>query len=85
MLRADEVKKRIRVGEDIHWPRTGLICVENAHSNGRVISLAAMQAGIDVLAAALFARFRSRVEVSFADQMLSAMRKGFGGHVEMPQ
>ncbi len=40
---------------------------------------------VDVLAAALFARFRSRVEVSFADQMLSAMRKGFGGHVEMPQ
>lgn len=40
---------------------------------------------VDVLAAALFARFRSRVEESFADQMLSAMRFGFGGHVEMPQ
>ena len=40
---------------------------------------------IDVLAAALFARYRSRVEISFADQMLSAMRFGFGGHVEMPQ
>lgn len=44
VLRADEVKKRIRDGEDIHWPRTGLICVENAHSNGRVIPLDAMQA-----------------------------------------
>ena len=40
---------------------------------------------IDVLAAALFARYRSRIDVSFADQMLSAMRFGFGGHVEMPQ
>jgi 6-phosphogluconate dehydrogenase len=40
---------------------------------------------VDVLAAALFARFRSRVEESFADQLLSAMRYGFGGHVEMPQ
>ena len=40
---------------------------------------------VDVLAAALFARYRSRVEVSFADQMLSAMRFGFGGHVEVPQ
>ena len=40
---------------------------------------------VDVLAAALFARYRSRVEVSFADQMLSAMRYGFGGHVEVPQ
>jgi 6-phosphogluconate dehydrogenase len=40
---------------------------------------------VDVLAAALFARFRSRVETSYADQLLSAMRLGFGGHVEVPQ
>ena len=40
---------------------------------------------IDVLAASLFARYRSRVEFSYADQLLSAMRFGFGGHVEMPQ
>ncbi len=40
---------------------------------------------VDVLAAALFARFRSRVEFSYADQLLSAMRYGFGGHVEVPQ
>ena len=35
--------------------------------------------------AALYARYRSRVEHTFADQVLSAMRFGFGGHVEMPQ
>ncbi|MBX9933557.1 MAG: decarboxylating 6-phosphogluconate dehydrogenase [Methylobacterium sp.] len=35
-----------------------------------------------VLSAALYARFRSRQEHSFADKMLSAMRKGFGGHQE---
>ncbi|MBL6751228.1 MAG: decarboxylating 6-phosphogluconate dehydrogenase [Nevskia sp.] len=35
-----------------------------------------------VLAASLFARFRSREAQSFSDQMLSAMRLGFGGHVE---
>jgi 6-phosphogluconate dehydrogenase len=40
---------------------------------------------VDVLAASLFARYRSRVEFSFADQLLSAMRFGFGGHVEVPQ
>ncbi|MFD3263856.1 phosphogluconate dehydrogenase (NAD(+)-dependent, decarboxylating) [Phenylobacterium ferrooxidans] len=40
---------------------------------------------INVLSAALFARYRSRVEHTFADQVLSAMRFGFGGHVEMPQ
>ena len=36
----------------------------------------------DVLSAALYARFRSRDEHSFAEKLLSAMRKGFGGHVE---
>ena len=36
----------------------------------------------EVLSAALFARFRSRRSASFADKLLSAMRKGFGGHVE---
>ena len=38
-----------------------------------------------VLASALFARYRSRVDTTFGDKMLSAMRFGFGGHVEMPQ
>ena len=38
-----------------------------------------------VLTAALYARFRSRREQSFADKLLSAMRKGFGGHQEPPK
>ena len=38
-----------------------------------------------VLSSALFARYRSRVEGTFGDKLLSAMRFGFGGHVEMPQ
>jgi len=36
----------------------------------------------NVLSASLYARFRSRVEHSMADKLLSAMRHGFGGHVE---
>jgi 6-phosphogluconate dehydrogenase len=36
----------------------------------------------DVLAASLFARFRSRREHTFAEKILSAMRMGFGGHRE---
>jgi 6-phosphogluconate dehydrogenase len=36
----------------------------------------------DVLAAALFARFRSRETHTFGEKLLSAMRFGFGGHVE---
>ncbi|ODN71345.1 phosphogluconate dehydrogenase (NAD(+)-dependent, decarboxylating) [Methylobrevis pamukkalensis] len=35
-----------------------------------------------VLAASLFARFRSRTDHAYADRLLSAMRFGFGGHVE---
>jgi len=35
-----------------------------------------------VITAALYARFRSRQEHSFGEKMLSAMRFGFGGHVE---
>ncbi len=47
-----------------------------------------LQAAIDedvpatVLASSLFTRFRSRVDHSFADKVLSAMRMGFGGHKE---
>jgi len=37
---------------------------------------------VDVLSAALFVRFRSREEHTFAEKMLSAMRLKFGGHVE---
>ena len=40
---------------------------------------------VNVLSAALFARYRSRVEHTFGDKLLSAMRLGFGGHVEMPE
>jgi 6-phosphogluconate dehydrogenase len=35
-----------------------------------------------VITAALFARFRSRIEHSFGEKLLSAMRNEFGGHVE---
>jgi 6-phosphogluconate dehydrogenase len=38
---------------------------------------------VDVLSAALFVRFRSRQEHTFAEKMLSAMRQKFGGHIEL--
>jgi 6-phosphogluconate dehydrogenase len=38
----------------------------------------------NVIAASLFARFRSRQAHTFADKMLSALRHQFGGHVERP-
>ncbi|MBT5457451.1 MAG: 6-phosphogluconate dehydrogenase (decarboxylating), partial [Rhodospirillaceae bacterium] len=51
---------------------------------GRWTLMAAIEEAVpaDVLSAALYARFRSRQEHTFAEKILSAMRKGFGGHVE---
>jgi 6-phosphogluconate dehydrogenase len=37
---------------------------------------------VDVLSAALYTRFRSRQQHTFAEKVLSAMRQKFGGHVE---
>ena len=54
---------------------------------GRWTIEAAMEEAVPVhvLSAALYARYRSRVDHTFGDKLLSAMRFGFGGHVEMPQ
>jgi len=51
---------------------------------GRWTIHAAIDEGVpaEILSAALYARFRSRREHTFAEKILSAMRKGFGGHVE---
>ncbi|WP_273822476.1 MULTISPECIES: phosphogluconate dehydrogenase (NAD(+)-dependent, decarboxylating) [Pseudomonas] len=38
-----------------------------------------------VLSSSLFARFRSRQQSTYGDKLLSAMRFGFGGHVETPK
>jgi 6-phosphogluconate dehydrogenase len=52
---------------------------------GRWTVQAAIESAVsaEVLTAALFARFRSRREHTFAEKMLSAMRNKFGGHVEI--
>jgi 6-phosphogluconate dehydrogenase len=51
---------------------------------GRWTSIAAIDvsAPAPVLTTALYARFSSRGEADFADKVLSAMRLGFGGHLE---
>jgi 6-phosphogluconate dehydrogenase len=51
---------------------------------GRWTIFAAIEEAVpaDVLAASLFARFRSRQEHTFGEKLLSAMRYKFGGHVE---
>ncbi|MGQ0743168.1 MAG: phosphogluconate dehydrogenase (NAD(+)-dependent, decarboxylating) [Acidimicrobiales bacterium] len=53
---------------------------------GRWTVLAAVEEGVPapVLSAALFERFASRGEGDFANKVLSAMRRQFGGHHEKP-
>ncbi len=53
---------------------------------GRWTLLAAIDEGVPahVLSAAVFDRFESRGEADFANRVLSAMRKEFGGHAEKP-
>jgi len=53
---------------------------------GRWTIMAALEEAVpaDVLSAALYTRFRSRQEHTYAEKILSAMRKMFGGHVERP-
>jgi 6-phosphogluconate dehydrogenase len=51
---------------------------------GRWTIMAALEEAVpaDVLATALYTRFRSRQTHTFAEKLLSAMREGFGGHTE---
>jgi 6-phosphogluconate dehydrogenase len=51
---------------------------------GRWTALAAIDEGVPapVISAALFGRFASRGDAGYADRLLSAMRKQFGGHDE---
>jgi 6-phosphogluconate dehydrogenase len=51
---------------------------------GRWTIQAALEEAVpaEVLTAALYTRFRSRQQHTFAEKMLSAMRQKFGGHIE---
>ena len=35
-MKPEDIKEKIRKVEDVHYPKTGLICMETAHSNGLV-------------------------------------------------
>jgi threonine aldolase len=43
VLKPEEIRKRLR-RQDLHAPATSLICLENAHSMGRAVALADMDA-----------------------------------------
>jgi 6-phosphogluconate dehydrogenase len=76
---------------------TAIALLEDAHltdytgyvqdsGEGRWTIMAALEEAVpaEVLSAALYTRFRSRQEHTFAEKILSAMRYQFGGHTERP-
>ena len=48
VIKKEDIEKRIRFeDEDIHFPSTSLICLENAHSSGNVLTLDEMKKAFD--------------------------------------
>lgn len=90
-LSAAAVENRIRFGDDIHEPKTSLICMENAHSNGTVIALTDMEAirrvadrhhlpihldGARLFNAATALGVQAREITQFADSVMFCLSKG---------
>lgn len=89
-LSPEDVEKTIR-GENIHFPETGLICIENAHSNGRVIPLSVMKSikdtalkhnipvhldGARLFNAAAFLNVDPKEITKYADSVMFCLSKG---------
>lgn len=89
-LNPSEIESKIR-GEDIHFPRTGLVCIENAHSNGRVIPIGNMQKiyelsgkhgvpvhldGARLFNAATYLNVEAKQVTKFCDSVMFCLSKG---------
>jgi 6-phosphogluconate dehydrogenase len=75
----------IALHEDPHLD--GYVGHVDDSGEGRWTVAAAIEEAVpaDVLTTALYTRFRSRREHTFAEKVLSALRAQFGGHVERPR
>lgn len=89
-LSPDLIRSKIR-DNDIHCPETGLICLENAHSNGRVIPLENMKAiqgiakehgipvhldGARLFNAAEYLKVKAPEITRYADSVMFCLSKG---------
>lgn len=90
-LDAGQIEARIRPDGDIHFPKTSLICLENAHSNGRVISLEDMRKvfeaaqkynlpihldGARIFNAAAYLGVEAQQIAQYADSVMLCLSKG---------
>lgn len=95
-LTRDEIARRARLGDDIHEPRTGLIVVENALSDGNVLPIDEMRAikqlaeefcvpvhldGARIFNAALSLGVDAAQIAQHADSIMFCISKGLGAPV----
>jgi len=88
---ATSIQRRVRTGDDIHEPRTSLICLENARANGRVINIQAMESirrvadrnhlpvhldGARVFNAAVSLGVQAKDITQYADSVMFCLSKG---------
>ena len=70
------------LAEDSSLDRYEGVVQDSGEGRWTVMTAVEQAVPADVLSAALYARFRSRQDHTFAEKVLSAMREKFGGHVE---
>lgn len=91
-----KIKSKIRDVEDIHYPITGLICLENAHSNGKVISQDIMKKthelareynipihldGARIFNAASYLNIEAKEIMKYADSIMFCLSKGLAAPI----
>ena len=72
------------LAEDPSLSRYSGVVEDSGEGRWTIMAAIEQSVPVDVLSAALYARFRSRQDHTFAEKVLSAMRHQFGGHVERP-
>jgi len=78
----DEIERRIR-GDDIHFPPTSLVCLENAHSSGRVLPLQYMT---EVAGLAHSRGLRVHLDgARLFNAATTLVRRGSGGGARIPE
>ena len=75
----------IALNEDAHLGRFAGHVEDSGEGRWTVAAAIEEAVPADVLTSALYRRFRSRRDHTFADKLLSALRAQFGGHVEPPR
>lgn len=95
MMPLEEIKNGIR-GEDVHYPDTSLICLENAHGDGKVLPLDYMESvyklakennlfvhldGARLFNAAIYLGVEAKEIAQYADSVTFCLSKGLASPI----